>query len=166
MKRIKLTHGLYAKCDDADFTMLSRYQWQARWNERSKVWRACTMILDDEKWKLRDMARILIPTTGDERVDHKNHNTLDVRRRNLRKCTRLQNLWNRRVRSDNQHGLKGVSYNKRFKVYTARICVNKQRIHLGTYKTPKQAALAYRKAAKHHFGEFACFKKRRDLCPA
>lgn len=43
----------------------------------------------------------------------------------------------------------------RTKPYRAGIRVNQQRIYLGCYKTSEEAAIAYDKAARRYFGEFA-----------
>lgn len=60
---------------------------------------------------------------------------------------------NRRIRSDNSSGYKGVMY--RHKKWLARISVNKERIHLGYFDTAEIAAKAYNEAAIKHFGKSA-----------
>lgn len=96
-------------------------------------------------------------------VDHINGNKLDNRRSNLRLCNMSQNIANTSVRINSQSGLKGVYYFKRDGTWQAQITVNYKRIHLGYFKTPNEAATAYDKAAKEHFGEFARLNTPEDF---
>lgn len=91
--------------------------------------------------------------TTDEMVDHKNLNSVDNRRANLRLATSTQNQGNRRVSKNNKSGFKGVSKAKN--KWVATITVNGRRIILGRFKTPEEAHEAYCAGAKEHFGEFA-----------
>lgn len=96
--------------------------------------------------------------TGDWPVgipDHRNTDGLDNRWENLREATPSQNQANRGVRTDNRSGLKGVSYCARDDLYHSEIQLNGKRIGLGSFKEPRPAALAYERAAKEMFGEFA-----------
>lgn len=87
------------------------------------------------------------------RIDHKNSlksaNWLD----NLRPATPQQNNRNACVRYDNQLGIKGV-YQIPSGSFCARITVDGQFIHLGTYRTIGEAHDARKAAAEKHFGEF------------
>ena len=89
-------------------------------------------------------------------VDHISGNPSDNRRSNLRLCTPLGNSRNRPTRSDNLTGYKGVSYRARGNVYIARISPHPgERIFLGRFSTPQDAAAAYDRAAVLYHGEFA-----------
>ena len=50
---------------------------------------------------------------------------------------------NRRIRKNNKTGYKGVCYRKGRNKYTAQICVDKKFIHLGSFSTPVEGAIAY-----------------------
>jgi hypothetical protein len=101
----------------------------------------------------------------DGEVDHINGNTHDDRLSNLRVCTREENAKNRRAYNSNSAGYKGVyEGNKRGKVikYLASIQVDNERIYLGSFNTPWQAAAAYNKAAAEHHGKFASLNNKRE----
>ena len=86
-------------------------------------------------------------------ADHKNHDTLDNRSRNLRQSTVATNMWNRPIRADNTSGFIGVNLRKG--KWNARISVNGKRKHLGDFNTPEEAAHARDEAVKELHGEFA-----------
>lgn len=88
-------------------------------------------------------------------VDHKNRDPLDNRWANLREATRSQNNANTGLKRHNTSGFKGVDWHKARGLWRAQICVNKQRMTLGHFETPEQAAEVYASAARQHFGEFA-----------
>mgnify|MGYP001579989416 CR=1 FL=1 len=80
---------------------------------------------------------------------------LDNKKDNLRICTNSQNGMNRKLNNNNTSGHKGVHWHKFSKTWHARILMCKKRKHLGQFDTKKEAAIAYNKAAKEFFGEFA-----------
>jgi hypothetical protein len=90
-----------------------------------------------------------------EHVDHVDGNTLNNTRANLRIATPTQSHWNSRKRSNNTSGYKGVSWDKRAKVWAATFKINGRCIHLGCFDTPGKAHAAYCEAARKYAGEFA-----------
>jgi len=147
---IPLTRGLFALVDDADFdAIVAAGKWHAKpdWNTFYAS-RACAR--QGGKQRHISMHTFL---TGWGYVDHVNGNGLDNRRENLRPADDSKNAMNRRMRSDNTSGFKGVSRH-RLK-WRAEIRVSGQLINLGTFATPQEAARAYDAAAAHYFKEFA-----------
>ncbi len=88
-------------------------------------------------------------------VDHHDQDSLNNRRDNLRVASASQNGCNRPKQADNTTGFKGVKHDKRYGIWTAHIKINKKSKHLGTFKSPEEAARAYDAKALELFGEFA-----------
>lgn len=86
-------------------------------------------------------------------LDHINRIRHDDRLENLRLARPNQNCANCSIRSDNKTGYFGV-YKRRNK-WRAGISKNRRLIWLGTFKTAKEAALAYDESAKVLHGDFA-----------
>jgi len=101
--------------------------------------------------------RIIMNPAANMQVDHKNKNTLDNRRCNLRVCTNSENQMNRGKTRANTTGYKGVNENKRRKNknYRARITADKKTYYLGNFEKPDEAGAAYKKAVKQRHGKFA-----------
>jgi hypothetical protein len=89
-----------------------------------------------------------------EKVDHRNGDGLDNRRRNLRRTTEAQNQMNRRKPKNNTSGFKGVGFIKARKRWRATIRYSTVRI-VGHFPTAHEAALAYDTAARQYHGKFA-----------
>jgi len=91
-----------------------------------------------------------------DQIDHINRNPLDNRWVNLRLATHSQNVSNKSRYRNNTTGAKGVRITKLSypRPYQARIRVNGNLMHLGSFSTIEEARGAYAAAAKHYFGEF------------
>lgn len=86
-------------------------------------------------------------------VDHRDHNTLDCRRSNLRPANRVENSANQVLGSNNSSGFKGVVFRKRGGTFEASI--GGERTYLGRFATAEDAAAAYNKAAADRYGDFS-----------
>ncbi len=86
------------------------------------------------------------------KVDHKDHDPLNNRRINLRKCTTQQNAWNSKAYSNT--GLKGISKTKKgtFQVFASGK-------YIGEYVNIIKAAKAYNREVVKVQGEFANLNK-------
>ena len=90
---------------------------------------------------------------GKTYVDHIDNDKLNNNVYNLRWCTASENKQNSKKYKNNTCGFKGVS--KSGKKFRAYIRINHIQIHIGTYKTEAEAAIAYNAKAKEIFGVFA-----------
>ena len=91
----------------------------------------------------------------EKNADHKNRNTLDNRKENLRKCTTQENLWNSSLRSDNTSGYIGVSWDKENNKWSSRIDIDGKHKRLGRFTNKDDAIRARLQAEAKYFGEFA-----------
>jgi hypothetical protein len=95
-------------------------------------------------------------------IDHRNGNPADNRIANLRQCPHTENIWNAVRR--NISGTTGLT--RRGCKWQARITVNGRRYNLGSYDSRKEAAAAYRCAARllrEKFARNARARKERSL---
>lgn len=155
-KKIKVgkEKGLYAIVDEADYGELSRHKWHKCTNQRGTVYA--------QRWKdgvKHKMHHQIMGRKEGALVDHKNGNTLDNRRENLRFCTYAENAQNRVASKKNTTGFKGVFYLKsRYNLtrpWYSRIHVNREDIFLGYFATKEEAALAYSEASKKFHKSFS-----------
>ncbi|MBE9592754.1 MAG: hypothetical protein IMF19_04670 [Proteobacteria bacterium] len=161
MKQIPLTKGKFALVDDSDYERVNQFKWKADYNQKGRNFYASRTDCSVDPFVFVLMARFIMNCPEHLLVDHKNHNTLDNQRYNLRTCTPIQNQHNARSRVNSSSMYKGVSWNKGSKKWHARIrltdifgqsCVQ----NLGSFTNEKEAAEVYDKVAKEHHGEFAC----------
>jgi hypothetical protein len=97
--------------------------------------------------------RIIMNCPENKLVDHKDRNTLNNRKRNLRITNKSINAQNSRVRIGSSCPLRGVD--KRGNSYRSYINFNKKRIYLGSSTDPYIAGTKYDLAAIYLYGEFA-----------
>lgn len=146
-RAIPLTHGAWTLVDAEDYeTLLEMGPWHLGSGGYAR------------RGKVEDGRQPLMHTviSGITMIDHRNRNPLDNRRVNLRAATRTQNNWNVGLSRNNRSGYKGVSYDPSRSAWKAYIGLDSRYIHLGRYRDPRDAAVAYDRAARKLYGEFAC----------
>lgn len=149
MKQIRLGgkyKHLFTLVDDSDFEWLNQYKWHL------SAKRYVEATIDGINYY---MHRMVMRCPKGKVMDHVNRNPLDNRKSNLRICTQNQNGKNSPLKRNNKSGYIGVSWNKLNKCWTARIKVNYQGMHIGSFKDKVEAAKAYNAMATKYFGEFA-----------
>lgn len=156
MREITLTRGYVALVDDEDFDWLSQFCWRAVM-KRAGVYAARRFPRAERARRgvaSITMHREILGAPAGVLVDHRDLNTLNNQRHNLRLCTSWDSACNRPARRDGLVPYKGVFSNKSG-TFGARIERRGKRHYIGTFATAQQAALAYDAAAADLFGEFA-----------
>jgi len=87
-------------------------------------------------------------------VDHIDRNKQNNRLDNLRWATNSENTINSGLQSTNTSGVKGVQFNKSKNKFEARISINGERTHLGTFATKEEAIAVRRKAELEIYGHY------------
>lgn len=151
MKEIKLTQGKVALVDDEDYDYLMQWKWQAHKDQKRfyAVRTSYGFHKNGNKGNICiPMHREIMKTPSGMMVDHIDHNGLNNQKVNLRNCTAKENT--RNTSSSGRSKYLGVSVS-----ISARIMINNQMVRLGSFKTEEDAARAYDRAAKEHYGKFA-----------
>lgn len=162
MKKIKLTRGYFAIVDDDDFKILSQFKWtaQPKGDGRVYAYRMSKRTKPFEKRKIIFMHRELMDVDSNHVVDHKNHNTLDNRRSNLRIATHAENMRNRIIQKNNKWGTPGITFIKNNKIKPWRVTLRNNLVwpkYIGSFKTLKEASTKYIEASKKYHGEYSIY---------
>jgi hypothetical protein len=153
MKELQLTKGLTCMVDDTDYLELSKHKWLAMWSGKSYYAARCEYINGKQTWVM--MHRAIVNPDKNKVVDHKNGNTLDNRRENLRIATYSENSMNSRLRSNNTSGVKGLSYASKGKKRWLAQIVTKERVRIGKNFLEKEEAIQWLKEMRQlHHEEF------------
>lgn len=134
--------------DDEDLERVSKFTWCL---SRSK--RKLYYVKTNANGGMY-LHRFLMDAKQGEIIDHKDRNTLNNKKDNLRRCTTSENTTNSLKHKDGTSGFKGVTFCKQTNKYRAKICKDYHIIDLGRYPTAIEASLAYQRAANKLFGEF------------
>lgn len=161
-RELPLNKGRVTLIDEEDFAEVSGFTWRVHPCSRGHSPYVVTSMWIDGVRKSVALHRYLMRAKPGQYVDHKNRDTFDNRRENLRFCSHRDNTRNRSY-SKLSDLPKGVYKRERSNYYSA-IVVDARQISLGSYMTATEAAVAYDIAADHLFGEFAAlnFPKNRD----
>ena len=162
----RTTHDKNEMIDCGDYAEMILYNNKGEEVARTLIDLECIDLVKKYKWyltnhgyvindKVGQLHRLLMNPGEDLVVDHINRDRLDNRRENLRICTIQQNSMNKSVQCNNISGTQGVCWCKDNKIWLAYIGINGKRIHLGCFKTKKEAVEARRLAEIEYFGEFA-----------
>lgn len=153
---IPLSKGQVAVVDIEDLPILEKHNWCAAWSERLQAFYARTNIKEDDVWRGVLMHRFILGLKHGDGIqgDHRDGNTLDNRKKNLRKATKSQNGMNKGTQRNNKSGLKGVTWHARTGMWRADIGANGIAKTLGYFPFKEEAHEAYCAAAKIMHGEF------------
>ena len=137
--------GLFAKVSDEDYDWLMQYKWSA--SKSGGNFYATTSTS-----KRIPMHRMILGLTNPKiKGDHKDRDTLNNQRSNLRKATNSQNQMNKKPCGKSKY--LGVSWHKT--KWKASISIAGKTMHIGLFDSEIDAALAYDNVARKAHGEFA-----------
>lgn len=130
---ILLPGGLEALIDLIDLDRVLGFE---RWGKLRK--RSGAYYAQSNKTK-RTLHRFILGATEGELVDHENRQTLDCRRRNLRRCTNAQNLQNQGAQRRTRSGRRNVYWFARLAKWQVRMTVEGKVHALGYFETLDEA---------------------------
>ena len=136
-------HNREILVDVEDLSLLMPYRWYVDSQGYPAAW------MDRQTVKLQNY----LMDFPDSIVDHKNNNTLDNRKANLREASHKQNIWNSKSKRS-KSGYTGVR-KEGDNSWQAEIVTDGKTNYLGVYPTPEEAAVAYDRAALETRGDFA-----------
>lgn len=160
---IPLRGGVSAIVDHSDAVAAAmKWNLMAHASRPDVVYAQRTFMIDGRRTTILLHRFLMQPPVGLV-VDHRNGDGLDCRRHNLRICTELNNCQNKTITPNQRVGrYKGTFWEANTKRWAARIKVSAEAfgfksrsIYLGAFDDPRDAALAYDRAARRYFGEFA-----------
>lgn len=152
--RITLTQGYEAVIDAADVCLVQGHNWSACLRRGGRV-DATTSVKRDGLSLTFYLNRVICGVTEAVLVDHRDGDTMNNRKGNLRIATNSQNTANRHAPTESNSGYKGVWFDRKRQLYVASIGIRGTRKTIGRFEEAQEAALAYDAAAINAFGEFA-----------
>jgi G3E family GTPase len=150
--KLQLPTGEFVFFDREDAALIRRYRWT-----KLETSHNIYAVARGSKGTVY-MHRLLLKVKDDLRVDHRDGNGLNNRRRNLRKATSQQNNQNAKARRSGSSKYKGVFWSNSRQIWRIQI----QTVEMGKRKTYSDrstsevlAAYKYDVLARKYFGEFA-----------
>ena len=133
--------------DLEDYDKIKRYTWS---------YNPDNYVISNPFGKIIRMNMLIMDSSGEKDIDHKNHITYDNRKNNLRICEHFENIIHSKTYSNNTSGRKGVYWDKSREKWMAAITYNKKKIHLGRFNSFDEAVNAREIAEKQYHKEFIC----------
>lgn len=116
--------------------------WYAKFNNYTKTFYVWGNLGKGKERSTIHLHRWVMDCPRELEVDHRNHDTLNNTRVNLRNVTRLINRQNLRTRIDNSSGFRNVSWSKANNKWEVHMMVSGESIHIGLFKELNQAVEA------------------------
>jgi hypothetical protein len=155
-RRIYLGDDTWALVSPQDYYQLAGYNWYLAGNGK-EFYAFRNEKVGPGKTKMVSMHRQIINPPDRLLVDHKDNNTLNNQRPNLRLATHSQNAFNRtKIKTKTSSRYIGVYFEKAKGRWTVKIRTGRgKRLWLGRFNSEIDAARAYDAAARKYHKEFA-----------
>ena len=148
---VTLSQGLFALINSDDIPLIGHLNWYAHYDPLGDRYYAYS---NDVGGKTRKLHRMILDTAL--LVDHRNRNSLDNRRQNLRAATPSQNQANAKTKINSATGFKGVWLDQKRGKYLAYVIKEGKTHYAGTsYNSALEASAARQAKAQELFGDFA-----------
>ena len=139
--------------DKEDYKLIKDYCWYYDVRGHVSAWD----ITNQRQIRLHRLIMNVIDSNIE--VDHiqhppRNEHKVDNRKSNLRIVAHADNAKNHVIQINNVSGISGVHYCERDGKWIARIGVNNERIHLGSFDSKEEAIKARERAEIKYYGEY------------
>lgn len=140
--------------DNNVFDKIHSFNWNVSQDKGNFYLFARGIFPEDKLRKVKLHQLIMMPYDSKGFViDHKDGNTLNNTKENLRLATRQQNSQNRKPQKNKKSTYKGVTFF--YKKWTVTITTSGKKIHGGSFSDEVEAAKRWNELARQYHGEFA-----------
>ena len=146
---IQLTQGYVAHVDAEDYDVLMHFHWCAVCH--NGILYAQGSVYGRSMF----MHRFIMEDPPGVEIDHRDRNSLNNRRHNLRPALHHQNISNAGIRINNTSGFKGVYFHKQIGRWMARVMYLGRHHSCLSHASAEEAARYYNLKAVELHGEFA-----------
>src|SRR3990167_6514185 len=146
---IFLTQGQFTLIDTEDHTLVRQYKWIISKQPKGRF----GVYAHKSRWENIQLARLILKIRGKLQIHHINRNLLDNRKCNLKITNTAHNQCCAKWIS-NTSGHRGVSFDKRAKVWIAQANINGKRVTIMRTKLKLEAIEAYNAKMVETYREF------------
>ena len=159
MRYLPLNHGMYAKVGEEDWDYLRQWKWRVHSSGRGRIYVSRGVNLNGKDYTCylhHEVLQLKMSLKAGTIVDHKNGDTLDCQKKNLRISSASDNMANTGPRIDKVTSkYKGVNFDIRDRRWLARFTYRGKVYQVGRFKDEYTAVVAYNLAVGRVVGEFA-----------
>jgi hypothetical protein len=156
-------HEIKVDLDDLERLINFKYSWHVWWNKKTQSFYAmCTvytgMVNGSPTNQIIYLHRYIMNASDNDYVDHRNFDTLDNTKNNLRVTTNAKNSQHKNGKNkNNTSGHRNVSWNKTRQKWAVQLQVNGKNKVLGWFKYEEleNAAEFAEEMRQLYYGEFA-----------